>query len=425
MRASRVCHYHGVEIPEGFGSISKSVCLDHIVDRDLRRLLEPDADEIECGYCGRSGTKGDPAFAVAMDIVSEYVWEAANLVYAEATDIQWYDGEPFSEEALYETNDVIYDIFEDAVDAKYGEPIIESLKAAIYDRDYWTDNWNQPDFTYGWASFARTVRTESRFIYIGSSTRSGYENEPPARMAQFLKALLAYVESDLLVELPAGSVLYRGRMTDDASALKKKVKKAPSTELGSAPSHLADAGRLNAKGISLFYASDDVVTAVGEIALHSHYDDAVMGGFVTQRSFQVLDFTRELTKRPSIFLTDPDSRARWMFARFVKIFIDRITAPVLLDGRQLVDYTPTQVVAEYLRFVPDKRIDGIAWPSHVGAGKGKNVMLFIGHGTDFQTDPPKKKELAREGGSKQPALKLSMKNVTKHRVKRSVTVKPR
>ena len=79
-------------------------------------------------------------------------------------------------------------------------------------------------------------------------------------------------------------------------------------------------------------------------------------------------------------------------------------------------------MAEYLRYVPETRIDDIAWPSHVGAGEGKNVALFFGPGQDFRTDPPTKGETERRA-TKEPMLTLSPDDITEHRVKRRVKVK--
>ncbi|MDF2916575.1 MAG: hypothetical protein K0S70_792 [Microbacterium sp.] len=402
--------------------MTETVCLVHITDDVLRGELSYGVSEFKCSYCGRSEQEDGMPFAIQMDELGERVWEAANWLYQGTEDVQFSDdGEPWSYETLYETNDVIYDTIEDALDPAFSMAIVERIKEATTSTDYWVGSERADPSAIGWASFARTVRFESRFVFIGSSERPGYRNEPPARIAKFLEALLTYVESDLLVELPPGSTLYRGRMADDLSTIREKVDKEPSTELGSAPPHLAEAGRLSAKGIGLFYAADDLETAVAEIALHSNYDEATVGAFKTTRPLKVLDFTRPLVDLPSIFATDVDSRRRWTLIRFKHHFTEMISAPVLLDGRQLVDYTPSQVVAEWLRFVPKTLIDGIAWPSHVTDGDGKNVLLFFGPGADFQTNPPTDSEL-RRGNSKAPTLILSRDDITMHRVKRTVAV---
>ncbi|MGV2900110.1 RES domain-containing protein [Microbacterium sp. AGC62] len=410
-----------MDYPEGFSSINATLCIRHVTDDVLRERLLPDVDGFECSFCGLVKPAAETPFAVSMDLLGEYVWEAASWMYSDPGYIEYYDGEPWSTEGLVENSEVMYDIAGDALEEVVVDDVLLALTNAINDREYWSYNDHDYRFSLSWTAFQETVKTQSRFVFIGTSARPGHEDEPPARLAKFLNALLTYVESELLVDVPRGTKLYRGRMVDELDNHRVAIAAEPSTRLGPAPSEKAEAGRLNSKGISLFYAADDVDTAVGEIALHSPYDVAIMGGFVTQRHLKVLDFTRSLTTLPSIFATDEESRNRWLFSRFAERFTKHITAPVLLDGRQLVDYAPTQVVAEYLRYVPETRIDGIAWPSHVGAGNGKNVALFIGPGPEFRTDPPTETEKRR--ASKEPALTLSRDDVTEHRVKRRVKVK--
>lgn len=415
-----------------------TVCLDHFTDPVLRNAFARAADRSECSFCGREAVNGEAPFAVEMDELGALVWDVLTWAY------YWTEesGDPWHDFEIYDTTYVMYETVEEAVDPAYAMQIVECLIGATSSSDAWVPSDSADPSALGWSEYATTVRTASRFVVIGESKRPGYEDEPPARISRFLTALLAYVESDLLIELPAGSTLYRGRMTDNARKLLEDVLEEPSTELGSSPPSLAGNNRLSPPGISLFYSADDLHVAVAEIALHSKYDEAVVGAFKTTRPLRLLDFTRPLTKLPSIFATDEDSRRRWMFARFKKHFTDLITAPVVLDGRESIDYTPTQVVAEWLRWVPEQRINGIAWPSHLAenanAGPseddifddantvpanslGRNVALFFGHGPDFQTAPPTAAELKRLG-SHGPSLTLSTSDISLHKVSRAVTV---
>jgi hypothetical protein len=76
---------------------------------------------------------------------------------------------------------------------------------------------------------------------------------------------------------------------------------------------------------------------------------------------------------PSAF--DPDSWDAFRRLRFLHNFAAEIAKPIIPDGRQHSENAPTQVLTEYLRFVPSTKIDGIAYPSaHTG---GTNVALFI------------------------------------------------
>lgn len=62
-------------------------------------------------------------------------------------------------------------------------------------------------------------------------------------------------------------------------------------------------------------------------------------------------------------------------ARFLSSFINYITTPVIPDGRQHVEYAPTQLLTEYLRWVPQPKLDGIALPS-AQTGERTYVLFF-------------------------------------------------
>lgn len=59
---------------------------------------------------------------------------------------------------------------------------------------------------------------------------------------------------------------------------------------------------------------------------------------------------------------------------FLDGFVKNITHPVTPDGRQHVEYTPTQVLTEYLRWASPHPFDGIALPS---AQAGEKTYVFF------------------------------------------------
>ena len=136
------------------------------------------------------------------------------------------------------------------------------------------------------------------------------------------------------------------------------------------------ATRLSPKGIGLFYAADDVETAVAEIALHSPYDDVIVGAFKTERDLHILDFSCTRKQRPSIFATDALGRRNWTLTRFVDRFAEKISEPVLLDRRQAVDFSPTQVVAACLQFVPRGALTVLRGPHALPKGEGGTSFYF-------------------------------------------------
>lgn len=215
-------------------------------------------------------------------------------------------------------------------------------------------------------------------------------------------------------------------MAEDGHTFRHESRDDPAKHLGPAPAGKASAGRLNPEGVGLFYGATTRDVAVKETALHSLFDDAVVGGFVVQRQLTILDFTKQ-PALPSIFAAD--KRGQFLFARFADDFEERLTQSVRLTGEERVEYVVTQIIGEYFRWAPEKKLDGIAWKSHLLSEdeEGKNVLVWAS-ADDVRSDPPPADDPAdselwrRSFGPPTPTLTLSNRDVTVHRAKRFVTV---
>jgi RES domain-containing protein len=360
---------------------------------------------------------------IEMDALAECIYGAILTRYQDFAEATIFEGDAWETEL--DTDEVVATIASGALDDQVSERVLGDIIEAIA-----TESWFEDDarghFSYSWEQFSKTVRHEARFVLV-AKPRPGGENEPPARLARFLEGLLGYADKStrMLHLLPVGTSVFRGRMTDDLVALRTKTRNEPAKELGAAPPDRAAPGRMSGEGVPLFYAADNVHTAVAEISIHSPYDLAIVGEFITQRPLTILDFTRSL-RMPSIF--DPAEQYRRMFVEFVDDFVESITTPVILDGRERVEYLPTQLVTEYLRWVPERRIDGIAFPSRTD-NRGKNFVLFTEPWDDVVTDPPTQDErrsmaLSRNlGDDHKPMLTISPRAISEHSVSRSVRLK--
>lgn len=401
--------------------MSQTICLDHITDAVLRDHVS-DVTQRSCSYCTRTATPRENAFAVPMDSVAAHVYGAATWLYEDESEA-WG---PADWQERFDTNVVVEDCTTGDFDATIIDRVNADITAAIQTPQQWVGAGIEDEFGFSWEAFTNTVKYTTRFIRIGNSTRPGFADEPPAQVAKFLDGLLAYVQTSMLITMQPGEKLYRGRMAEDTDELWKDVEKSPGEKLGPPPHGVAAAGRLNPEGVGLFYSATTVDVAVKEIALHSPFNDALIGGFVIKKPLVILDFTRR-PKLPSVYARD--QRHKFLFARFIDEFVKRLTAPVFLAGRERINYVPTQVIAEYLRWVPERRIDGLAWPSHLDPA-GKNVGLFVSAGPDVQSDPPVPNSskatafLHRAiGGVPTPTLTLSNSDLSKHSVTRSVDVR--
>src|SRR5262249_2521100 len=144
-------------------------------------------------------------------------------------------------------------------------------------------------------------------------------------------------------------------------------------DIGPPPPERAAANRMSPAGISIFYGATDRVTAIAEAGAHAAHRYVVTGEFTPRRPIQLIDLT-SLPEPPSIF--DAAGHGEFFVLRFLHKFIHDITLPVELDGREHIDYVPTQVFTEYFRYAFPGGVDGLMFPS--AQGPGKNVAVFFG-----------------------------------------------
>jgi hypothetical protein len=153
--------------------------------------------------------------------------------------------------------------------------------------------------------------------------------------------------------------------------------------LGVPPVGIASGGRMNPAGISYFYVALDEETAKAEVI--NRDTDYYVGKFTNNRELRLIDFI-SLPKIPS--LLDPslyDQRHNILFLYQLK---DDITKPVSKDGREHIEYIPTQVISEYFRYrfrdSEGEGVDGFIYPSVKNDG-GVNIVIFDSDNNSLQS----------------------------------------
>jgi len=355
----------------GFNDIDGWLCLVHVTDAHLHGRLTASAMSGVCTFCeeGTPGAMGQEQ-VVPLEALATEVVETVRHFYVPAVEVLPYDGEYIgttylSEEAL---ESLLLGALDDAVEAK----VFSVLAEAVGEDELWTDWRSQADtdeLDYAWDQFSETARYVARFVTSGAAPGS-----PPDRLASFLERVLNYASAEMGIchDLPIGTSFYRGRLCEDP----RKIS-ADSRALGPAPRGKAGANRMSASGISVFYGSADADTAVAEIAGHGVQPFAVIGEFKNTRPLRVLDFNRA-PKLHSPF--DLDNREVARMGRFLATFVHYVTQPVIPDGREHVEYAPTQILTEYLRYATTPALDGIALPS-VQSKRPTYVLFFEHHQT--------------------------------------------
>jgi RES domain/HEPN/RES N-terminal domain 1 len=225
------------------------------------------------------------------------------------------------------------------------------------------------DLQHSWVSFENSLKTQSRY----------FNREAEAVLTSLFDGLVNHKTVDgkrVVIDIGPGrriKSLYRSRVFQSDPALEQAMAR-PDRELGPAPTHLAANGRMNARGISVFYGALTPEVALAEI--RPPVGSRVMiGKFSVVRPLKILDVEalQSVLVRGSIF--DSSFVGKLQRARFLRRLSDRITRPVMPDDEPS-DYLITQAIADYL--AGHAGIDGILYPSaQVGtAKKNKNVALF-------------------------------------------------
>ncbi|WP_377022532.1 RES family NAD+ phosphorylase [Mucilaginibacter angelicae] len=167
--------------------------------------------------------------------------------------------------------------------------------------------------------------------------------------------------------------LYRARVFQSRKKLLEALCR-PDLEIGPPPAAYAMSGRMNARGIAVFYGTTEPQVAMAEVRPPVGSNVAI-ARFKIDRHLKVLDLRALSNIVMDVSIFDPLYTYQMGKAKFLRKLGARITAPVMPDD-ELFDYLPTQAVADYLGAQTGIILDGIIYPSAQVAGEEINIVLF-------------------------------------------------
>lgn len=181
------------------------------------------------------------------------------------------------------------------------------------------------------------------------------------------------------ISFDQGSNIFRARIFQSEIALGKALR-TPEDSFGPPPSEIAPAGRMNARGISVFYGATSKKNAVSEVRppVGSY---VVVSEFKLLRTVTLLDLTTlgELTiSGRSRF--DPRTLEAYELVSFINRLSRKMVMPVVPELQES-NYLLTQAIADYLSTSRHFELDGIMFPSAQQAVDRKNpdarnIILF-------------------------------------------------
>jgi RES domain len=281
------------------------------------------------------------------DLVVDAIEAAANIPNEAATDVQA----------------ILDDRHSDFESAAMGEETEFAGETRYEEKRPDSQTWHEE-----WHAFEQSLKTEARY----------FSRAAAARLALVFGAIDKLKTTDgrpLVVEAgPKRTLkrLYRARVFQSGDKLEEALCR-PDRHIGSPPARLASAGRMNARGISVFYGATVARAALAEVRPPVGSKVAVARFDIT-RPLRLLDLTalENVKEEGSIF--DPTFKDRLGRAAFLQSLGEHMTRPVMPDD-EAIDYLPTQAIADFLATENEPVLDGIIFQSAQIKG-GRNVVLF-------------------------------------------------
>jgi hypothetical protein len=337
---------------------SQGVCAECFADESIKTFVREHAVSNECHFC--TGHPCAPVVA-SIDAAAKFVLEGLESCWTtdpEETDcddegrpLHWYS----TDELLRLTPDWM---------APWTEPpirdgaVIDEVSRRLGHRS-WYDRLLTREIRYGrlvlgWNNFRQRIIHKSRFFFHAplEGDFDAYEpkNFPTAKILYELGELVR--AENLVASELAGKKIFRARQHDPVR--KKDFETA--SALGPPTDDLARyANRMSPAGIVMFYGAYDAETARREVFDHGRWSQGktmitVGTLFEAKIALRVVDLRKvKMPPVPSIF--DPQKRPTRSAIQFLHNFAEEMAEPIVKDGREHVDYVPTQVVAEYFRRV--------------------------------------------------------------------------
>jgi len=364
---------------------AKRLCYKCVGEKYLGDEARRKGQRGKCSYCGRTvrsytiedvAERVETAFeqhfrrtldqpnswqqSLLSDRESEYVWErdGESVVWAIANSAEIPD------QAAQDIQTILDDKHGDFDAAAMGEET-EFCSESYYEEKGPSDHVWQEEWRY----FERSLKTEARF----------FSRSAASHLASIFNGIDKMFTTDgrpLVIDAgpqTALTAVFRARVFQSDETLLEALCR-PDRHLGSPPAVLAVAGRMNARGISVFYGTNDPGVAVAEVRPPVGSQVAV-ACFEITRHLRLLDLTAlsAVTENGSVF--DTGWAARLERATFLRSLSQRITRPVMPDD-EAFEYLPTQAIADFLATENEPVLDGIVFPSVQAEGDGLNVVLF-------------------------------------------------
>lgn len=347
----------------------KRLCVDHIDDGSIKQFIRQNYELDYCNYCEKRKK------VIDLEDLMKHIMSFVNQEYTDARhEVMYVSAEGGYVANTMDNEDILSIIRLDIDDPVLSDDILFSIDDVAWVKTDFYGTTPYEDLIFDWRWFKETIQHKQRFVFIGKKSKASSD-------VLRTKATLEYFGSivnkfNLVKKLSVNTKLYRCRATTKRKYYRDKV------ELITPPDSLAKfSNRFSPSGVGMFYAAFDEKTATLEtISPNSKRNIYTsIGEFKNNSELNILDLT-ELPQLHSFFSLKKGKKS--YERNFLHHLVGDMSRGVKKDGMEHIDYVPTQVVTEYLRYVfKDKTatgLDGIIYPSSKN-WKSKAIVIFTDH----------------------------------------------
>lgn len=365
----------------GYDSIGdKYVCFNCFEDDALKDFVMRNASAERCDYCR---TPSQNSIAAPVDKVLELIAESLLAEWDDPVNEVLWDGREggWQGVGVLDTSDLFHTV------SITDQPSLQNDIIQAFGGRQWCQKnpYELPGdekYMLSWRMFIDAIAHKRRYFFACIPSQFdlnlGIEWNPEVTLRQVAHVVK---EAGLVTTLTEGVRIYRSRVHSEGVSFETV------TDLGPPPVDQASAGRMNAAGIPMFYGATTTATALAEATLHRTGHCATVGTWETTKPLKIIDLTK-IPEIPSLF----DSERRYLRSglRFLHSFADDISHPIDLDGREHIEYSPTQVLAEYFRWESSilGPLHGVQYRSQRDEAGSNLVLFFDGDQLNPNTEAP-------------------------------------
>ncbi len=351
------------------------ICIQHIDEKQIQSYIRKNYTPGICKYCGQNRK------VIKIGKIVEFMEIGINSFYEDAANFLSYNSrEGGYLGTTYNSYELIVDLIElETDDFKVSEDIINLVEDKAWADRYLYQDDPADDQIFFWEYFKKIILEKSRFLFFDKFESKEFHSQRNA--SEILKEIGRNItELRLIDTIPKGTRLFRSRQH------KENEKISNLDEIVAPPQKYAIyPNRFSPAGISMIYTALEKETAVAETINVSDKAKPIISTaeFETLENISIINFNK-IPPLPSIF--NISKVKKYYKILFLRSLVRDFTKGVSKDGLEHIEYIPTQVVTEYLRFVFNNRkknkVQGLLYPSK--KKNGGNAMVNFWNNEECQ-----------------------------------------